>query len=366
MAALAVIITHVELLKMEMGFTHNWNNVFIFNLGGMGVYFFFVLSGFLITYLLLAEKKKKNTIAVKKFYIRRILRIWPLYYLVCVLAFFVFPHINFLEISYLKGSLEQGYWVKLFLFVFMLPNLALAMYKPVPHAGQLWSIGVEEQFYIIWPLIVKYSKKPIKAIVYLSIVILLAKASLLFMSIKFPSSKLLEITKLFFAMSKIECMTIGAVGAYFLFNKNNNIVNVISSKWVLLLSIIGAFFLIYITHLTFIQDGIHIPVSILFLIIILNVAVKGNEINWLNNVVFSNLGKISYGIYMLHMFVVVFVIRTVSQIFNVSKTFSLFENSLIYIFSVFITIIISYISYHFFEKVFLNLKKKYTVIRSSS
>ena len=51
-------------------------------MGELGVVIFFVLSGFLITYLLLAEKKEYNTIDVRKFYLRRILRIWPLYFLI--------------------------------------------------------------------------------------------------------------------------------------------------------------------------------------------------------------------------------------------------------------------------------------------
>ena len=83
-AALAVIITHVELIKGVFKFKHYWNNPIIFNLGGLGVYFFFVLSGFLITYLLLSEKQKFNKIEIKQFYLRRIFRIWPLYYFIII------------------------------------------------------------------------------------------------------------------------------------------------------------------------------------------------------------------------------------------------------------------------------------------
>ena len=56
--------------------------IWVFSQGGTGVSFFFVLSGFLITYLLLIEKEKTGKINVRNFYVRRILRIWPLYYLV--------------------------------------------------------------------------------------------------------------------------------------------------------------------------------------------------------------------------------------------------------------------------------------------
>ncbi len=113
LAALAVIITHVELLKEIYGYENNWKHPLIFNLGGLGVYFFFVLSGFLITYLLLAEKEKNGKINIKQFYIRRILRIWPLYYFVLLLGFFVLPHFDSIQISYLQGDFTNYFYSNL-------------------------------------------------------------------------------------------------------------------------------------------------------------------------------------------------------------------------------------------------------------
>ena len=99
LAAMAVVITHIELIKGQMFCENLWStNKLIFELGGLGVIFFFVLSGFLITYLLLEEKKVSGTVSVKKFYARRILRIWPLYYLIIVLGFFILPHLPFIDI----------------------------------------------------------------------------------------------------------------------------------------------------------------------------------------------------------------------------------------------------------------------------
>src|SRR5215467_2966167 len=59
--------------------------------GNLGVNFFFVLSGFLITYLLFAEKEKYSKISIRNFYIRRILRIWPLFYFCVFFGFVIFP-----------------------------------------------------------------------------------------------------------------------------------------------------------------------------------------------------------------------------------------------------------------------------------
>ena len=107
-----IVFLDVEMPRMN-GFTMHA----ILNLGipallrysiGDGVSIFFVLSGFLITYLLLTEKEKFKTISVKRFYIRRILRIWPLYYLVVILALYVFPHIKALDIPGWSPFVEKG------------------------------------------------------------------------------------------------------------------------------------------------------------------------------------------------------------------------------------------------------------------
>ena len=108
-AAIAVVITHIELIKYQSGYSDIWrNNKLIFELGSLGVIFFFVLSGFLITYLLLKEKSVTQTVAVKKFYLRRILRIWPLYYLIVLLGFLVLPNIDFIHNPYLNKFFDNN------------------------------------------------------------------------------------------------------------------------------------------------------------------------------------------------------------------------------------------------------------------
>ena len=84
-AALLVIIHHTEQIKDILGLSNYWSTPIIRSIGGLGVLLFFVLSGFLITFLLLDEESTTGTISIKKFYIRRILRIWPLYYLILIL-----------------------------------------------------------------------------------------------------------------------------------------------------------------------------------------------------------------------------------------------------------------------------------------
>ena len=77
-AALMVIVYHLERLKMRYGLPNRAVKSVIETLGPLGVVLFFVLSGFLITYLLLVEVRGTGTVNVRDFYLRRILRIWPL------------------------------------------------------------------------------------------------------------------------------------------------------------------------------------------------------------------------------------------------------------------------------------------------
>src|SRR5690349_8717514 len=85
-AALSVVISHTLLALEYFGIkkvNEGWN------FASYGVTMFFTLSGFLITYLLVKEKRIFATINIKEFYIRRVLRIWPLYYFYIILVIFV-------------------------------------------------------------------------------------------------------------------------------------------------------------------------------------------------------------------------------------------------------------------------------------
>src|SRR5215204_2292769 len=90
-AALLVFCSHFEIIKKLNGLPAFTHVAFFREAGHLGVVCFFVLSGFLITYLLLREQNDFSRIHVGRFYLRRVLRIWPLYFLILVLGFFVFP-----------------------------------------------------------------------------------------------------------------------------------------------------------------------------------------------------------------------------------------------------------------------------------
>ena len=93
LAVLLVVIDHVEGIRSAYSLSSYWEVPAIPVLGQTGVDLFFVLSGFLITYLLLVEKERTGNLDFRAFYLRRTLRIWPLYYAMVVLGLFVLPHV---------------------------------------------------------------------------------------------------------------------------------------------------------------------------------------------------------------------------------------------------------------------------------
>jgi peptidoglycan/LPS O-acetylase OafA/YrhL len=364
LAALSVIIGHVELLKHQLGLESNHNLFLRINFGGLGVYFFFVLSGFLITYLLFIEEARTGTINVKKFYWRRILRIWPLYYFITLLGLFVLPHFELMHIPWLQQYFESNFYWNAILFVLMLPNLALSFMPALPHAGQLWSISIEEQFYLLWPVLIKKAKNKLKLIIS-SIIVVVAVKVFFVLIIKtgiIPESNLVLGVKKMLAMSKFECMLIGALGAFILKEKEGYLLAVIYNKGVFISSILVLPFLSYLMY-DYANDIIHLPYSILFLIIIMNVSTNSKSIIKLENKVFSFLGKISYGLYMYHMMIIVFLIRMGMGFISVN---SIWFNIYVYIFTLIVSILIATASYYWLETPFLKLKNKYTIIKSGS
>jgi peptidoglycan/LPS O-acetylase OafA/YrhL len=139
--------------------------------GAFGVDLFFALSAYLITGLLLRERAVRGHIDVKAFYARRILRIWPLYFLFVAIAAAIpiWDHTQKLPWPYLAGYLLlAGNWVYAFKGL------------PASVAIPLWSISIEEQFYLLWPPILRRitRRKLVYAVIALLLLANLARIAL--------------------------------------------------------------------------------------------------------------------------------------------------------------------------------------------
>ena len=113
--------------------------------GQIGVPLFFVLSGFLITRILISSKHETNYF--KRFYLRRAVRIFPLYYLFLVINFFIIPLIN--KQAFLPWNLTKYYYL-------YLQNVAMTFNWKEADLPHLWSLAVEEHFYLVWPVLIYF------------------------------------------------------------------------------------------------------------------------------------------------------------------------------------------------------------------
>jgi peptidoglycan/LPS O-acetylase OafA/YrhL len=356
-AAFLVIIHHIEQLKWISKLDTFLGDIpFVGVIGKLGVVLFFVLSGFLITYLLLAEEKTFDDISIKKFYMRRILRIWPLYFLIIILAIFILPYIklftlNGFDINVVHSNLAT----KLILYALFLPNIVLSMIGVIPYASHTWSIGTEEQFYVVWPVFMKYLKKNrialmiIIIISYLLIRFFLANPISDFMPYK-------KIIREFWSTFNIDCMAIGGIFGILLFRNDrflpllkNNLIFYFSLAFVSILMIKGV-------YIPYIQAEFF---SVFFGIIILNFAANENIKISLENKYFNYLGNISYGLYMYHPIGIMMAI-------NLAVTIGYPSNWLIYPASLIFTILIAGLSYKYFEAYFLKFKHKFSKVLSGN
>ena len=342
-AAFLVVIHHIDLEHIDYLPTIPFAGF----VGKLGVIFFYVLSGFLITHLLLSEQKITNNINFSKFYKNRALRIWPLYIFIVLISFIFFNQFLLFHPKYQSINLSENK-IQILLYLSFLPNIASLFYGIIPFLSHTWTIGVEEQFYLIWPILIKKIKN--KNVLLWSIIIgyLFTKYFLFnFLHSIWANSILIHNINIYFNYFNIDSMAIGGLFAYLNFNKNS-FLSILENKIIQFLTIMLSITLIY--------NRIYIPYihyqffSFLFGIIILNASTSTKSILQLENQLLIFLGKISYGIYIFHPFAIVATIYLLDT-YNKNKHWSIF-----YILTMLITVLLASLSYYLIEKPFLKLK----------
>lgn len=363
-AALLVIVHHVEQLKYLHDLPNDFSSSFVQIIGELGVILFFVLSGFLITYLLLEEEKRTKTITVRNFYIRRILRIWPLYFLIVILALAVLPNVPlFVLPEYDRATIYEDLLAKIFLYVFFLPNLVSPLFGVVPYASLLWSIGTEEQFYLIWPPILKFIKNYRLHLMLFIVVGYLIFARALFSS-RTDFIPLKYELNAFWQSFNIASMAIGGFFALLLHSKHPAL-KFFLNKYLFYFALGFTAMLLY--------RGVYFPritvndlqfpylykefYSIWFGIIILNFAANKDNLISLEQGPIRYLGKISYGLYMYHPIAIVLALR-------ITVGLGAPVDALLYPLALALTVLFAGLSYKYFESYFLNFKTNFTKVTS--
>lgn len=325
--------------------------------GGIGVSIFFVLSGFLITYLLLDELTRTSTINIWNFYVRRALRIFPLYYLLFLITFGIYPLWKLFLGT--ENLLEYNFFYHLvFLTNFDLIRMVQGggIVYQVLFQSITWSVAVEVQFYIIWPLILFFTPK---RFLFGSIVIVLAGALI------FQFSNLERPDLLYWhSLSVLVDIVIGAGFAYSVHtSKKLKFFFENASGLIKLLLIAISFSLLYWDGVFFDSEYGYIFrrffVAVSFAMVICSQAFTAKD-SWLNfkNFSFANKwGKYSYGIYMLHPIVLVVFGILVKFVPYPINTFS--RSLVVCVLAFILTLWISKLSFHRFENLFLKLKDSF-------
>jgi peptidoglycan/LPS O-acetylase OafA/YrhL len=352
-AAFLVIIYHAHKSLIKLRFMPDIS-VPILDKGTDAVDFFFTLSGFLITYLLLKEINRVNDVSIKKFYIRRVLRIWPVYFLIVLFRFFLYAVYKFIfHIPNTDFPLLKGFA----LFTFFLPNLAAIIYN-VGLLHPLWSIGVEEQFYLFWAPLVKLFKNKIKFLIIVALIISIGWYMLIHYKIIFFNPVVNE----FLLSQEFYAMIIGAAFGYILFHYIELYSNsFFSSKF------FQYIILIFLIYYYLISDSlenyffIRLIIPVFYGLFILNVSAIKNKIILLERKPFIFLGEISYGLYMYHMVIDFFLRKGFLKLVNSDINHTI----LIILYFILIiggTILLSYFSYKYFETRFLKIKHKFSIV----
>ena len=363
-AAYFVVLHHGETIRAKYGLP-NFEHYSFFRNGSLAVSFFFVLSGFLITFLLLTEIKKTGSICLKKFYMRRVLRIFPLYYLLVFIGLIAIP--LFLNVIHFPNTQPYDTATGGVLFLFFLSFVVNAMFGS--HLLEpLWSIGVEEYFYLIWAPLFKFFKNHILKVIIS--VIVLKSIIILFFATQNDKSEVLTIVEDVLLSLKFELMAIGGLGARAVFRNRKSVENALVFKPIFQVSFLTILFLRFFFHGYFLENQFIIykiffltPVlgtyteGGLFLWLILNVSVNPKPLFKLNNPFLEKLGEISYGIYMYQM-LVIFGVVLVFKIWmmNISPTLS---TVFFYTVVTFGVISISWLSKRYFEDWFLKFKTRF-------
>ncbi|MBZ4043520.1 acyltransferase family protein [Flavobacterium hibisci] len=332
-----VVFFHTFQFSKNRGFT-SYDNFSIFDKGEEAVFMFFSLSGFLIIRQLYIEKSIYNSINLQHFFLRRILRIFPLYYLILIFGLlyyrFILPWFGF------NFQNNYNFLHGIFLSATLFSNI-FASYKPGGIIEILWSIAIEEQFYLlIAPLIFVL---PLK-----NIVRFLLFFTVLYFWLYFSDfvDFLKSYKMLFFYFS------FSGMCSVILLNEKIRIQKI---RYFVFITLV-----VYFTTSIF-KDNLsnwayHFFSMILFGLTICQLVEK--PILILESKVLNHLGKISYGIYMYHA-IMMQIVGLVFLKFDFHLKVSSFCSIIIFNFLVFtFTVLTANLSYRYFESYFLNLKKR--------
>jgi peptidoglycan/LPS O-acetylase OafA/YrhL len=314
-----------------------WTNEI--DLGRIGVHIFFVISGFLITTLLIKEKINAGKISLKSFYIRRAFRILPVLFLfLCTLM--VLNQLFSLKVSGLS----------FFTSLFFLGNLGIDT-SETWYTGHFWSLAIEEQFYLIFPFLLY--KLDIKK--YRNVLVLLILVIPIFNSFYWSNSPILHSSK---AIEKISLIVttlfsqgtlailVGSLCSIVAFSYKDIITKMLQIKWLGIFTFLIALFV----RFKFPESSFVLLIFdfLIGIVIIVNLNKDSFFTVVLDNFIMVRIGILSYSLYVWQ------------QIFtNKQPWMYSFNNAGNLVLNLCCLFVVGYISYEYFEKKFISMRKRF-------
>jgi peptidoglycan/LPS O-acetylase OafA/YrhL len=328
--------------------------------GAFGVDLFFTLSAYLITTLLLKERAKSGTVDVKAFYVRRILRIWPLYFLLLACAFIL---------SHLAPNQFGVARIYFIAYLLLVGNFAQSIYGPPgSFVGPLWSISVEEQFYLLWPLAMSRVSRRELTRIALGMLLLASLARFVMLACGSGREAIWNCT--FTRLDPIAAGILVAAAPY-------ESIAGLKLRTRAGLALAGYLVWILVAHwcgmnpATFVSATIGYPAiaagSAAFVIAALGAPAVGARFMLNDGLIY--LGRISYGLYMFHMLALT-VVQFPTGMAGRAAVGGLNSHSFIaaaairLVLTLGATVVLAAISYRWFETPFLRLKSRYARIES--
>lgn len=296
--SLFVLIFHIPVISNSLGLPSDGKYAFL-QKGFLAVNWFFVLSGFLLAHLAKREVVA-GSFSIRKFITRRILRIWPVYFIVTVIGITVYYFL--LPVLHILFENKTDLSTATLLSVFFLSNILHTLYDPGGILTITWSVSIEEQFYLLFPLavVVFFKEKKTRVSAMIFFLILITGIHLIWPS----PAKSLEYFNIYF-----ELFIIGILASELLSFFGQMHAGI--KKLMLVITII-IFLLSFFTPLFDFDDHVFTRVvnGLLSAFVILTLCTTEKSIR---SRIFNMGGKISYGIYMYHMIIitgVVFITKT--------------------------------------------------------
>ncbi|RYD98928.1 MAG: acyltransferase [Sphingobacteriales bacterium] len=360
LSILVILVAHLFMTDCDFGTCHSGYG-YLQALGNCALQFFFVASAFLITFLLLAEEQKLGRLSIRNFFLRRVLRIWPAYFVLLLLVWgFVnraaFFHIPYVTDAFLAADTTRCYG----LYFAFLPHIVPFYHAMVPYLHHTYTIGIEEQFYFLWGilfLLVRKRRQWLFAAAAIGIPLLgslhaWAYAGNPGLQRSATAGAYAWKAVTYLQYSRLSTFAIGSFLGYAYFHNR---------RWILYFQRPLVRLLVYVLLLLVVLTRIEVPfvhLEVLALLVgaLMLVASFPGKSNWgFHNRVLVHLGHRSYGIYLFHIIALVLALRTV-EILTLQGTPR---------FAVLLLLAIAYatglgwLSYRFVETPFLKLKDRF-------